>query len=209
MPCVWVKALQRATQATPPPAPCGVWIWRFHLWRNAKLSRQTPKWVPRMRRATGGGGECGTPLFKQFNNKAILQDAYFYTKMCITYPLLTAVSKFAFYVLSQEKIWLIKWTEPTYRRQIWSPGLTPFYRHISAEDSVHKNKVGYNNTHGIESSLLFFPLNLLLHKVYISNILCGLRWWVQDVYSKGSLLIAMFISTSNEHIVIRTVQRLS
>jgi hypothetical protein len=46
---------------------------------------------------------------------------------------------------------------------------------ISAEDSEHKNKVGHNNTRGIVSSLLFFRLNLLLHKVYISNILCGLR----------------------------------
>jgi hypothetical protein len=35
---------------------------------------------------------------------------------------------------------------------------------ISAEDSVHKNKVGHNNTRGTVSSLLFFPLNLLLHK---------------------------------------------
>jgi len=46
---------------------------------------------------------------------------------------------------------------------------------ISAEDSVHKNKVSHNNTRGIVSSLLFLPLKLLLHKVYISNILCGLR----------------------------------
>jgi len=46
---------------------------------------------------------------------------------------------------------------------------------ISAEDSVHKNKVGHNSTRGIVSPLLFFLLKLLLHKVYISNILCGLR----------------------------------
>jgi hypothetical protein len=46
---------------------------------------------------------------------------------------------------------------------------------ISAEDSVHKNKVGHNNTRGIVSSLLFFPLNLLLRKVCIFIILCGLR----------------------------------
>jgi hypothetical protein len=31
-------------------------------------------------------------------------------------------------------------------------------------------------TRGIVSSLLFFPLKLLLHKVYISNILCGLGY---------------------------------
>jgi len=28
-------------------------------------------------------------------------------------------------------------------------------------------------TRGTVSSLLFFPLKLMLHKVYISNILCG------------------------------------
>jgi hypothetical protein len=46
---------------------------------------------------------------------------------------------------------------------------------ISAEDSVHKDKVGHNSTHGTVSSLLFFPLKLLLQIVYIFNILCGLR----------------------------------
>ncbi len=32
--------------------------------------------------------------------------------------------------------------------------------------------------------LLYFPAELLLHKVYIFIILCGLRLWVQDIYSK-------------------------
>ncbi len=44
---------------------------------------------------------------------------------------------------------------------------------ISAEDGAYKNKVGHNSTCGIVSPLLFFPLKLLLHKVYNSNILCG------------------------------------
>ena len=65
---------------------------------------------------------------------------------------------------------------------------------ISAEDSVHKNKVSHNSTQGIVSPLLFFPLNLLLHKVYISNILCGLRLLIQDVYSKEKPFV------SNVHI---------
>jgi hypothetical protein len=39
---------------------------------------------------------------------------------------------------------------------------------ISAEGSVHKNKAGY--TRGTVSSLLFFPLKVLLHTVYIFNI---------------------------------------
>ncbi len=41
---------------------------------------------------------------------------------------------------------------------------------ISAEDSVHRNKVGHNSTRGIVSPLLFFPLKLLLHKINIYNI---------------------------------------
>jgi hypothetical protein len=73
-----------------------------------------------------------------------------------------------------------------------------FTGNISAEDSVHKNKVGHNSTRGIVSSLLFFPLKLLLHKVYISNILCGLRLSIQDIYRKEKPSLAMFISTSNE-----------
>ena len=43
----------------------------------------------------------------------------------------------------------------------------------SVKNSVSKNEVGHNSTHGIVS--LFFPAELLLHKVYIFNILCGLR----------------------------------
>jgi len=44
---------------------------------------------------------------------------------------------------------------------------------ISAEVSENKNKAGHNSKRGTVSSLLFFPLKLMLHKVYISNILCG------------------------------------
>jgi hypothetical protein len=82
--------------------------------------------------------------------------------------------------------------EPINRRQNWQPvsvDYTSFYR-----DSVHKNKVGHNNTRGTVSSLLFFPLNLLLHKVYISNIFCGYGFKTPIV--KRSLSLAMFISTS-------------
>jgi hypothetical protein len=67
---------------------------------------------------------------------------------------------------------------------------------ISAEDSAHKNKVGHNSTRGIVSPFLFFLLKLLLHKVYISNILCGLRLLIQDVYSKEKPFV------SNVHINI-------
>ncbi len=76
---------------------------------------------------------------------------------------------------------------------------------VSAEDSAHKNKVGHNSAHGIVSPLLFFPLKLLLHKVYISNILCGLRLSNQDIYSKEKPL---FISIYNEHILDKTMVKM-
>ncbi len=38
---------------------------------------------------------------------------------------------------------------------------------ISAEGSENKYKAGHNSTYGIVSSLLFFPLKILLHTVYI------------------------------------------
>jgi len=79
---------------------------------------------------------------------------------------------------------------------------------ISGEDRVHKIKVRHNSTHGIVSPLLFFPLKILLHKVYISNILCGLRLLIQDVYSKEKPSLIMFISTSNEHILDKTMVKI-
>jgi hypothetical protein len=82
-----------------------------------------------------------------------------------------------------------------------SPQLTALHStgKISAEDDVHKNKVGHNSTHGIVSSLLFFLLKLLLQ--HLSIISCGLRLSIQDVYSKEKPSLAMFISTSNEHML--------
>jgi hypothetical protein len=41
---------------------------------------------------------------------------------------------------------------------------------ISAEGSEYKNKAGHNSTCGTVSSLLFFPLKVLLQTVYIFNI---------------------------------------
>jgi hypothetical protein len=67
---------------------------------------------------------------------------------------------------------------------------------ISAEDSVYKNKVGHNSTRG------------MLHKVYISNILCGLRLLIQDVFSKEKPSLAMFISISNKHILKKTLVKI-
>jgi hypothetical protein len=51
---------------------------------------------------------------------------------------------------------------------------------IFAEGSVYKNKAGHNSTRGTVSSLLFFPLNILLHTVYILNIFM----WTEVMYSR-------------------------
>ncbi len=40
---------------------------------------------------------------------------------------------------------------------------------------------------------VIFPAEILLHKVYISNILFGPRLLIQDVYSNEKLSLAMFI----------------
>jgi hypothetical protein len=56
------------------------------------------------------------------------------------------------------------------KRHAFSVGYTSLYRHISAEVSENKNKAGHNSTCGTVSSLLFFPLKVLLHTVYIFNI---------------------------------------
>jgi hypothetical protein len=51
---------------------------------------------------------------------------------------------------------------------------------ISAEGSVYKNKADHNSTRGTISSLLFFPLNILLHTVYILNIFM----WTEVINSR-------------------------
>ncbi len=51
--------------------------------------------------------------------------------------------------------------------------------HIFAEGSENKNKASHNSTRGTVSSLLFFPLKILLHTVYIFNIL-----WTEVIDSR-------------------------
>ncbi len=198
----------RGNPSHHPPPPCVAP--RFGdspTWGNAKLSRQTPKWVARM----GGGGYSATfQITQQWSN---ISRCLFHTKTCIPCPLLIAVSKFA-HLLSmcckERKGGLYSEAEPINRRQQpVSVDYTTFYRQHLCGGSVHKNKVGHNSTQGTVSFLLSFLLNLLLHKVYISNILCGLRLWIQDAYSKKKPFISnvhinilMNISLKNSPVVI-------
>ncbi len=158
----------------PPPPPCvASGFGAFTCGETPNWVAKTPKWDARMRRATGGGGNSTT---KQYFKMLIS------TWRCVflILSLLQCQSLPISFLRAEMR------ENRAYINTLHSTG------NISAEDSVHKNKVGHNNTHGMVSSLLFFLLNILLHKVYISNILCGLRLWVQDLYSKRSLSLAMF-----------------
>jgi hypothetical protein len=66
----------------------------------------------------------------------------------------------------------------------------------SVVTGVYKNKASHNSTRGTISSLFFFPLNILLHTVYIFNVFM----WTEVISSrrlaKEALSLAMFMLTS-------------
>ena len=143
--------------------------------QNNKMSRQieVPSW----------GGEGKSATFQITQQRSNISRSLFHTKdvYSIPCPLLTAVSKFA-YLLStsceERKCALCSEEGPIKRRQIWQPfsvGYTKFYRQHRCGGKCIQEQSGHTSTRGTVSSLLFFLLKLLLHKVYISNILCGLR----------------------------------
>jgi hypothetical protein len=69
---------------------------------------------------------------------------------------------------------------------------------ISVEGSVYKNKASYNSTRGTVSSLLFFPLNILLHTVYILNIFM----WTEVIDSRRLSQKKPFISNVHVNILM-------
>ncbi len=197
------KSLPEGYPSHPPPPPLRTapGFGHSHTWRNANLSRQNAKSGRQNETPVWGGGE-----FRHFSNNSTMKSyfkmllsqggvCFFFSPACNV-----ILCSSPFDVLCGGKWRLILWGR-TYKRApklVASPQLTTLHStgNISAEDSVYKNKVGHNNTSGIVSSLLFFPLKLLLHKVYIPNILCGLRLWIQDTYSKEKPYV------SNVHINI-------
>ncbi len=176
------KSLPEGYPSHPPPLARRLDLATLTCGENAKLSRQdanpgrpneTPVWE------RGRGEFCVFQITQQRSN-ILFQDASF-TRRCV----------FLFFSLLQWQIVLISFLRArrgktalyiysegrAYKRAqklVASPQSAALHStgNISAEDSVHKNKVGHNSTRGIVSLLLFFPLKLLLHKVYISNILC-------------------------------------
>jgi hypothetical protein len=148
-----------------------------------------PNPAAKMRRQRGGGGEFRAfQITQQLSN---ISRCFFHTRVCIPFLLLIVVTNCAHLLstyLAEGNGALYSLAEPIKRARnlVASPQLTALHStgNISAEGSVYKNKVGHNSTCGIVSPLLFFPLKILLHKVYISNILCGPGLLIQDVYSK-------------------------
>jgi hypothetical protein len=70
-PCVWGKACQSATQATPPPH--AAWIWR-HSNAKSGCPNETPEW------GGGGGGECR--VFQITQQRSKISRCFFHTKVC-------------------------------------------------------------------------------------------------------------------------------
>jgi hypothetical protein len=119
------------SQPPPPHPPCGIWIWCFNMWRNAKLSCQNAQ----IERATGRGG---SPERHFSNNSTVKQ--YFkmlinMAFMCISYSLLTAVSNCA-HLLSacskEESGGLYGEAEPIKGHQNWWSVLSRLHSIIKA-----------------------------------------------------------------------------
>ncbi len=84
--------------------------------------------------------------------------------MCIPFLLLIALANYA-YLLSRGKtvLYIVKVESKRAPKLVASPQPTALHStgNISAEDRVHKNKVGHNSTRGIASPLLFiFPAEI-------------------------------------------------
>jgi hypothetical protein len=128
------KPARGLPKPTPPP-PCGVWIWRFNTWRNAKLSLQNAQ----VRCPNGTSdldrGERWTPLFKNSTMKQYFKMLINMASMCISYPLLTAVSNCA-HLLSacckEESGVLYSEAEPIKGPQNWSPVLSRLHSILQA-----------------------------------------------------------------------------
>jgi hypothetical protein len=134
-----------------------------------------------MRRRSGGGVGGGGGKFRTFQitqQRSNISRCFFPMRVCIPF---ISLLQWQTVLISFLRAWRGKaalYEGRAYKsapKLVASPRSTALHStgNISAEDSVYKNKVGHYSTHGIVSPLLFFPLKLLLHKAYISNILVG------------------------------------
>jgi len=152
-----------ATQATPPPCVAP----RFGdspTWGNAKLSRQNAKMGRQNEAPEWGVGNSATfQITQQWNN---ISRCLFHTKMCIPYPLLIAVSKFA-HLLStcckEKSGTYYSETEPINRRQIWSPGLIRLHSILQATSlwrTVYTRTKSATTTHWNSKLFVIFPAEI-------------------------------------------------
>ncbi len=163
-----------ATQAAPPPP------------KVAGLERGDPP-RPATYHVTGGEGKEGN---RHFSNSSLIKDYFKILKshnsramlapsllQCQSLPVsfLRAVRRENLsYIVTQA------YKRPAQTARLSQSATLHSTSNISAEGSVHKNKAGHNSTRGTVSSLLFFPLKILLHTVYIFNIFM----WTEVINSK-------------------------
>jgi hypothetical protein len=104
-------------------------------------------------------------------------------------------------VLWQASAFLYSGAEPIKLSPSWQPALSRLH-YILQSTPLWKKEVGHSNTRGTVI-LCSFPAEILLHIVYISNILYGLEVIDSRCLQYREASLALFIITSNEHILIR------
>ncbi len=128
------KSLQDGYPRHPPPTPPG--IGDSPTWRNTKLSRQNAKRGCQngtLEWEWGGGGNSTT--FQIAQQRSNISRCCFYTEVCISFPLLIAVSYCA-HLLSaccaEEKGVLYSEAEPIKGPRNWSPALSRLHSILQA-----------------------------------------------------------------------------
>ncbi len=167
----------KPTVPPPPPPPRGVNFGASYVGsrqiEQPKRQNESPEWGALL--GEGGGGKSTTfQIAQQWSN---ISRYLFHTIDVYSLPLPYCSVKVClspFSELWREKVCLIQWGG-AYKRGAKKGGRSQSTTlhptgNISAEASVYKNKVGHNSTGRTISSSLFFPLKLLLHRVYIFNI---------------------------------------
>ncbi len=174
--------------SNPPPPPT-LRAWNLRLPRMEKRQIESPKrqnGPPEWDTGVGGGGRGGNSATFQITQQwSNISRCFFHMELCVSFPLLIAVPNCA-HLLSvcckEESGTLYSEAESIKGRRNYSLALSRLHSILQA---TSLRRTVYTRTKSATTTnVKFLPLKLLLHKVYISNILCGLRLWVQDIYSK-------------------------
>jgi hypothetical protein len=168
-----------ATQAAPPPQSGRSKVEGPHG-GTAKMTRQDPPRPATTRHLSRDRGRGKKGATRHFSNSSLIKD---YFKILISHnrrvklapSLLQCQSlpiSFQRAVRRENVSYIVTraYKRPAETARLSQSATLRSTGNISAEGSVHKNKAGHNSTRGTVSSLLVFPLNILLHTVYIFNI---------------------------------------